>query len=584
MNDPGGRRVAEGASVLVLRHRRMVIAVGAVGVLAGCIGLAILGRALGAEGADTASLKSAFGFFALATLAGLAGLVLDARSRVLTDNIRGEYGRAIDILPLWISVKDRDLRYVFMNKTQADDYRLDPRSIIGRQAGEIVMRGIRPEDRAPQIASNEAKDRKAFAQPDPTYWTEETFDVGAGNSRTYRSMRIPLRDRRGEPVRLLTICFDITDLRKAESALRASRELLLQSQRIGKSGYLLSDFKANKVYWSDSLFDLRGVPKREWLTIEESRSYYHPDDYPRFMIESRASIAEKREIDIELRTRRPDGSYRWEHMIGQPRYDDVGDYAGALVVIQDVTERKAIEDDLIAANRAKSEFLANMSHELRTPLNAVIGYAEMIGRQVFGPIGPKYVEYAGDILGSGQHLLEIISNILDMSRIEAGEHRLEIRPVDLAEIAASSLRMVRMRASEHGQELSTAIPERFPKLSGDTQAIRQVLINLLTNAIKFTPVGGRIEVAAEAGPAVATITVSDTGRGMKPDQVERAFAPFWQAEPAYTKRSEGTGLGLSICKRLIELQGGSIALKSEAGKGTSVAFTLPLAASSNRTA
>jgi len=571
------RWAVEGASVLVERRRRLVTITGTIAVSAGVVALITLGVHLaGMETAPPAALL-ALVIGAFAAFVGAVALVIENRSHAVSDWIQKQYGGALDLLPLWISVKDHDLRYVYMNKKQAEDYQIDPKMVIGRLAGEVVMRGIRPEDRTSQIARNEAKDRKAFAQADPMFWTEESFEVGKGDIRSYKSIRVPLRDRHAKPAGLLTVSFDITDLRQAESALRTSRELLLQSQRIGKSGYLLSEIKANKIYWSDSLFELRGVPKREWLTIEESRSYHHPDDHKRFMAESRVAIAEKREIDIELRTRRPDGSYRWEHMIGRPRYDDAGDYVGALIVTQDVTERKAIADDLIAANRAKSEFLANMSHELRTPLNAVIGYAEMIERQVFGPIGPKYLEYAADIMSSGQHLLEIIGNILDMSRIEAGEHRLDIQEIDLAEVASASLRMVRMRARERGLDLGMDIPERFPKLRGDAQAIRQVLINLLTNAVKFTPRGGRIDLAARAGARMAEITVSDTGQGMDAEDLQRVFAPFWQAESTQTKRSEGTGLGLSICKRLIEMQGGTISLTSTLGQGTAVTFALPIA-------
>ena len=231
------------------------------------------------------------------------------------------------------------------------------------------------------------------------------------------------------------------------------------------------------------------------------------------------------------------------------------------------------------ASRAKSQFLANMSHELRTPLNAIIGFSDVMTKGVFGPIGsPRYLQYAADINRSGQHLLELINGVLDMSRIEAGQHALSPEEVELAALAEECLGYVSVRAEESGVALENATGAERLRVRVDRRALRQILLNLLSNAVKFTPRGGRVRIEARSEGKAVAISVADSGIGIPAADIERIFEPFQQAESTVARRREGTGLGLSITKNLVALSGGSIAVASEVGKGTTITVRLPAAA------
>ncbi|ACG79090.1 sensor histidine kinase (non-motile and phage-resistance protein) [Phenylobacterium zucineum HLK1] len=232
------------------------------------------------------------------------------------------------------------------------------------------------------------------------------------------------------------------------------------------------------------------------------------------------------------------------------------------------------------ASQAKSEFLANMSHELRTPLNAINGFSEIMVAEMYGPLGDaRYRDYARDILNSGQHLLALINDILDMSKIEAGKMSLRFDPCSLEEIAEDALRLVRNRAESAGLTLVLDFVE-LPEVEADYRAVKQVLLNLLSNAIKFTPRGGRITLRAERrddplGQRVR-VSVQDTGIGIAPEDLERLARPFEQVESQHAKTQQGTGLGLALTKAFVELHGGLLDLKSAPGQGTTASFSLPV--------
>ncbi|WP_341703132.1 ATP-binding protein [Ferrovibrio sp.] len=229
------------------------------------------------------------------------------------------------------------------------------------------------------------------------------------------------------------------------------------------------------------------------------------------------------------------------------------------------------------ASLSKTRFLANMSHELRTPLNAIIGFAEVIQKQMLGPIGnSRYVEYVDDILSSGQHLLSLINNILDMSKIESGSWRIQPEVTDPVEILETSLRVFRERAVGRGVRLDlVAAPDLYEGFV-DRQALRQILLNLVSNAIKFTPPGGHVEIGA-AGEADGgfRIWVGDTGIGIAPENIPVVLAPFGQVENDLTRKYEGTGLGLPLVKSLVELHGGRFELDTAPGRGTTVRAWFP---------
>ncbi|HEU4391238.1 MAG TPA: ATP-binding protein, partial [Blastocatellia bacterium] len=237
-----------------------------------------------------------------------------------------------------------------------------------------------------------------------------------------------------------------------------------------------------------------------------------------------------------------------------------------------------IEDksrQLEAASHHKSEFLANMSHELRTPLNAIIGFSEVLSEKMFGELNEKQEEYSKDIHASGQHLLSLINDILDLSKIEAGRMELELTDFHLPTALDSALTLVRERAGRRSIALDLSVDERLDHIQADERKVRQVILNLLSNAIKFTPEGGRIEVGATLKDGLVEVSVSDTGVGIAPEDQEAVFEEFRQVGTA-DKKVEGTGLGLTLCRKFVELHGGKIGVKSEVGVGSTFTFSLPL--------
>ncbi len=229
-----------------------------------------------------------------------------------------------------------------------------------------------------------------------------------------------------------------------------------------------------------------------------------------------------------------------------------------------------------AASQAKTDFLANMSHELRTPLNAIIGFSDMIGCQLIGPIGnARYVEYALDINGSAQHLLSIINDILDFSKIEAGEMQLQEDVMNVSHVISFCLRLVQHRATQGDIKLCSSVADGVPLIRGDERKIKQTLLNLVSNSVKFTPAGGSVSVTAAVRDGGLDIAVTDTGIGMSPDEMAHALEPFGQVDNSLSRKHDGTGLGLPLASALAELHGGSLSVQSEAGKGTTVTVRLP---------
>ena len=243
----------------------------------------------------------------------------------------------------------------------------------------------------------------------------------------------------------------------------------------------------------------------------------------------------------------------------------------------ELAEKYAVEKTRAEdANQAKSKFLANMSHELRTPLNAIIGFSEIMESGMFGPLGAeKYREYCNDILGSGQYLLDVINDILDMSKIEAGRIRLDFEDLALDSLLAESMRVVSARASDKQLKLSARISPEL-HLRADRRALKQVALNLLSNAVKFTPAGGEVTVRGRMADNYVVLSIADSGIGIAKEALAKLGRPFEQVESQLTKSHQGSGLGLAIAKSLVELHGGRMRIRSTLGKGTLVVVHLPL--------
>jgi two-component system cell cycle sensor histidine kinase PleC len=254
----------------------------------------------------------------------------------------------------------------------------------------------------------------------------------------------------------------------------------------------------------------------------------------------------------------------------------VEDLARELEETRDDALRKRFEAE--AANASKTAFLANMSHELRTPLNAILGFSEIIAQECFGPVGnARYRDYAGDIHSSGAHLLSLINDLLDIAKIEAGKMDISPNPLEAGRVFDIALKLIGSKAREKGQSLAIAVEASAPPLYADERALKQILINLVSNAVKFTPEGGHIEVVGGlARDGGFQIMVKDNGPGIPRDKLDKIFMPFSQVDNRYDRQAGGTGLGLALVRGLAELHGGRAWLESEFGKGCSVFVNLPV--------
>jgi signal transduction histidine kinase len=255
--------------------------------------------------------------------------------------------------------------------------------------------------------------------------------------------------------------------------------------------------------------------------------------------------------------------------------DELGALAANVNQMND--ELRRLYKELETASQHKSDFLASMSHELRTPLNAIIGFSQVLREGMVGDVNEKQREYLDDILSSGSHLLSLINDVLDLSKVEAGQVELAVAPFSLRGAIDSGVVMVRERATNDGVGVTVAESSGVDMIEGDERRIRQVIFNLLSNAVKFTPAGGVVDVSAMRVNGEVRVSVADTGPGIAADDLERIFEEFQQTD-AGTAQREGTGLGLALSKRLVELHGGRIWVDSEIGKGSTFVFTLPAGA------
>ncbi|MFC1489708.1 PAS domain S-box protein [Candidatus Latescibacterota bacterium] len=374
---------------------------------------------------------------------------------------------------------------------------------------------------------------------------------------------------------------DITSLKKAEQVLRESEERFRLLVQNSSDTIVILDAEGIQTYVSPSIERITGL-KPEEVTGLSAFEIIHPDDIP-FVTEKIAeSIANPGgTLRAEYRHRCKDGSWVSLEAVATNLLDDPR-VNGIVVNTRDVTERYKHEQELYqakeaaeVASRSKSSFLANMSHELRTPLNSVIAMSDILMEKYFGDLNDKQEDYIKDIRDSGQHLLSLINDILDLSKVEAGYSPLEISKVDLKLLLESSLTIVREKSLKHGIELIFDVDEKVKFIQADERKIKQVVFNLLSNAVKFTQDGGKVGIEAHLEKNAVQVCIWDSGIGISEDDLEKVFGEFVQTDTSLTKKYEGTGLGLALVKRFIKQHGGNIWVESSINKGSRFIFTLP---------
>ncbi|HVY00866.1 MAG TPA: ATP-binding protein [Pseudorhodoplanes sp.] len=336
---------------------------------------------------------------------------------------------------------------------------------------------------------------------------------------------------------------------------------------------------------AESLFGVRAAELRGHGLFDR----VHIADRPAYLTAlARAAAGESQSVEFRVRRdvhAQGAAHHVWVEMRCRPLEESQGGGARDVVsVMRDVSERKDQEHALDQAraeseraNAAKSRFLATMSHELRTPLNAIIGFSEMLSNEAqLGLDAPRRGEYARLINESGHHLLAVVNDVLDMSKMEAGDFEISPEPFSPREVIARSCEMLALKARDSGVELSVDLPANLPDMVADKRALKQIMLNLVANAVKFTDRGGRVKVVAGAEASRLVILVEDTGIGISEADLVRVGDPFFQARSAYNRQHDGTGLGLSIVKGLVDLHGGELNLDSRVGQGTRVTVRLPL--------
>ncbi len=395
---------------------------------------------------------------------------------------------------------------------------------------------------------------------------------------------------------IIGMAIDVTEMRGTQARLQAAEARLFDALAGMNDSFVIWDQLDRLVLWNRKFEDFFGFepgnlqPGMEWRVVKHYAAQMedsvhelsdgtgmeillkdgrwiryletHTAEGGRVSIGTEVTAIRQREAELES------NRDRLEDTIGVLRASQ-----SRIVELAESYQQEKIRAE--EANQSKSEFLANMSHELRTPLNAINGFSDIMKKEMFGPLGdPRYKEYVSDILFSGQHLLSLINDILDMSKIEAGKMTLNVETLTISDIIEQVIRIVRGRAEDNRLSLVYE-PVAAQDIEADPRAIKQVLLNLATNAIKFTPEGGSVTISVEPNSAGLILRVTDTGIGISQDDIARLAQPFEQVDSQHARQHEGTGLGLALSKSLIELHGGNFAISSTLGQGTTVTFTLP---------
>jgi PAS domain S-box-containing protein len=468
----------------------------------------------------------------------------------------------INAAPLAILTSDRRGRIV--------DWNPAAEAMFGWRAAEVVGKDVPIVPRTDRVKFR-AQFRDTLAGK--VYFGMERRRLRKdGSLIDVRISTAPRYDVAGKVCGAVAICADITEQVEATRFIQVMLGNTLE-------GIMILDGDGRLIEVNDSMCRMVGYSRPELLTmslgdLEATQSRDKMNAVGR-------KVRKQGSDRFETAFRRHDGS-----LVDLDVTVTFAEIAGGrfFASLRDITDRKRADRELRRAkeqaeqaSRAKSEFLANMSHELRTPLNAINGFSEILSRQMYGALGdPRYREYAEDINRSGRHLLAVINDILDLSKIEAGRYDLDERPVDVQRAIDEAIRLMRPRLDEGKLHLSRRVARDLPALHADERSVRQILLNLLSNATKFTPRGGRIQVRSRLNRmGELELTVADNGIGMRAKDIPLALEPFRQLDSVMSRKFAGTGLGLPLVQSLAELHGGRLEIESQPARGTTVTVAFP---------
>jgi signal transduction histidine kinase len=482
---------------------------------------------------------------------------------------------ALETMDQGMLVLDPDMRVRIWNRHLAESLNLPHDALrIGMTAGEFVKTLVTHAGRSSDVSEDEIADR--------------VEEFRSGQTRTLKSPEVrgrvlERRSRRMPDGGFVVTYSDVTEATRRENELADKSQLLAATLDNMDQGLIVIDHRHQVKLWNHRVVDMFSLPPE---VLRAGRPFA---EVLRYFIESAGTSPDK--VEAELAARLVELESNPVRVLERHRADGrvierrrrVMPQGGSVITYGDATARKHGEvalrrakEEAEIASRSKTEFLANMSHELRTPLNAIIGFSDIMTREIFGPLGQeRYVEYARDIHTSGQHLLNLINDVLDIAKIEHNKTELAEETVDVPEAVEACLRLMRDRAVAAGVETAARMPPDLPRLFADGRRLKQILLNLISNAVKFTPAGGRVEVRASADLTGFRLVVADTGIGIAAADIETALSPFGQIDSSLARRYEGTGLGLPLARSMAELHGGRLEIESSPGAGTAITVWLP---------